>query len=169
MKQARCAHCNKVVRGHIQRSYCRNLYCGRRCFGLARRKHIPKAVRIATKAAYDKKYRNRNAERRKAQKAAYFRRTYDPVKAAKDRKKTMARHVAYCRMPEYKEKKAKYDRQLRAKEYGPFADSYELFLELRREVIRQMPDRYERLKARGYYLRTAQQRRRELWQATTRK
>lgn len=167
MKLPRCAHCDKPVRGHKQRSDCRNLYCGRRCFGLARRTGKSKRVRVAEKAAYDKRYRADNADRLKADKAAYFQRTYDPVKARKDRKKTMARHVAYCRRPEYKAKKKEYDRKLRAKQYGQFADAYSLFLELQREVRRQLPDKYERLKAKGYYTRSAQQRRRELWRAMT--
>lgn len=80
----------------------------------------------------------------------------------------MARHVAYCRRPEYKAKKKEYDRKRRAKQYGQFAGAYGLFLELQREVRRQLPDKYERLKAKGYYTRSAQQRRRELWRAMTR-
>ena len=157
----RCDHCGKAVRGHVPRQYCRHLYCGRRCFGLARR--APKHERVARKQAYDRARRIALAAEIKAQKADYFRRTYDPVKAAQERKKTMARHVAYCRRPEYRAQKAAYDRAARAKEYGPFADAYGVLLELQREVVRQMPDKYERAKARGYYLRTAQQRRRAMW------
>jgi hypothetical protein len=38
----------------------------------------------------------------KAKKRAYFERTYDPRKAAVERKKRMHLHVAYCREPRYK-------------------------------------------------------------------
>lgn len=156
----RCARCRKPVRGRTLRPPCRRLYCSRRCFGLDRRKS--KRERIALKRAYDKRRRQEKAAEIKAKKAAYFKRTYDPVKAAKQRRATMKRHVAYCRRPEYREKKARYDRRLRAREYGPFAESHGVLLELEREIRKLMPDKYERAKARGYYTRTAQVRRREL-------
>jgi hypothetical protein len=44
------------------------------------------------KAIYDKKYRKLNRARIKANHAAYFQRTYDPVEAAKKRKKRMPEH-----------------------------------------------------------------------------
>ena len=96
------------------------------------------------KAEYDRKYRKKNRARLKAEKAAYFQRTYDPVKAAKERKKKMPQHVEYCRQPAYKAWKKKYDKQRRSKKYGDFAEAHQLLLELTKEINRQMPDRMER-------------------------
>jgi hypothetical protein len=134
-----CAHCGKTAdrpAGHVNRSRAQGLklYCGRRCFGLDRRKHKTKAQKIEEKRLYDAEYRSKNLAMIKAKKAAHFRATYDPKKARIDRKKKMPRHVEYCRRPEYKRWKREYDRQLRAKEYGPFAEAYQLALELNREI-----------------------------------
>ena len=96
------------------------------------------------KAAYDREYRRKNRARLKAEKAAYFQRTYDPVKAAKERKKKMPKHVEYCRQPEYKAWKKKYDKHRRSKKYGEFAEAHQLLVELTKEINRQMPDRFER-------------------------
>jgi hypothetical protein len=95
------------------------------------------------KAAYDREYRKKNRAMLKAKKAAYFQRTYDPVKAAKERKKTMARHIEYCRRPEYRKKKAAYDRKREAEEYGEFAECREILKVLMKEIKRQEPDRFE--------------------------
>lgn len=64
--------------------------------------------KIALKAAYDRDYRKKNAVRIKADHAAYFQRTYDPVKAAIERKKKMPVHVEYCRQPIYRAYKQGY-------------------------------------------------------------
>lgn len=115
----RCAHCKKSVEretGHVNRSrkIRAPLYCGRRCSGLGRRKWKPKAQKVAEKRLYDRAYRAKNLKRIKAEKRAYFKRTYDPVKAARERKKRMPRHVAYCRQPRYKAYKSAYDAKRRA-------------------------------------------------------
>lgn len=102
------------------------------------------AEKKAAKAAYDREYRQKNLAKRKAQSAAWFRRTYDPVKAAIERKKNMPRHVEYCRQPEYRAYKKSYDRKRRAGKFGPFAEAYEVLLLLMSEIKRQMPDRFER-------------------------
>ena len=96
------------------------------------------------KAAYDRTYRKKNRARMKAQKAAYHKRTYDPVKAAKERKKRMPHHVEYCRQPKYKAYKRGYDRQRRANMFGEFAEAFEALKALQREIRKQMPDRFER-------------------------
>jgi len=100
----------------------------------------------AEKSAYDKEYRRKNRAILKAKKAAYFQRTYDPARAAKERKKTMTKHVEYCRRPEYKKKKSTYDRQREAAEYGEFAECREILKVLMKEIKRQEPDRFERYK-----------------------
>jgi hypothetical protein len=96
------------------------------------------------KAAYDRKYRKKNRARLRAQKAAYFQRTYDPVKAAKERKKKMPAHIEYCRQSWYKAWKKKYDGNRRASKYGEFAEAYALLLALEKEIRKQMPDREQR-------------------------
>ena len=93
------------------------------------------------KAEYDRKYRKKNRARIKARKAAYFQSTYDPVKAAKERQKKMPEHVEYCRRPEYKAWKKKYDRKRQLSKYGEFAEAYNILLLLEKEIRRQEPNR----------------------------
>ena len=138
-----CAHCGKAAdrpAGNVNRSRAQGLrlFCGRRCSGLGRRKGKTKAQKIAEKKAYDAEYRKKNLAMLKAKKHEYFQRTYDPAKAAEYRKGRMPLHVEYCRQPEYKKWKREYDRQLRAKEYGPFAEVYLLSLDLNREIKGRM-------------------------------
>lgn len=142
-----CAQCGasfECERGAANRAAKRGapLYCGRICSGLGRRKHLDKDVLVERKRLYDMEYRRRNRDLLKAKKAAYFRATYDPQKAAIDRKARMSRHVEYCRRPEYRAYKAAYDRQYRAREYGEFADAFNLLLDLEGEVLSRMT-RYE--------------------------
>jgi hypothetical protein len=135
----RCSYCGDPIkreRGHVTRSSQLGLrqFCGRRCFGLDRRKGKTKAQKVAEKRLYDMAYRGKNRAMLKAKKRAYFERTYDPSKAAVERKKRMHLHVAYCRQPRYKAWKREYDRKYRAREYGPFAEAYMLAVNLNREV-----------------------------------
>lgn len=142
------------------------LYCNRTCAGLGRRKHKTKAQKRAEKAAYDAEYRKRNIEDLKAKKAAYFQRTYDPVKAAKVRKKRMPYHVEYCRRPEYQQYKNEFDKQKRTAEYADFGETWRLLLDLEKE-IRTRATKYERLVARGYFTKQAIKQRRERWERKT--
>lgn len=165
-----CAHCGAKSRkaaGAVNRAakIGAPLYCDRVCYGLAHRRDVPmtKAQLVERKRLYDAEYRARNRERLKAEKAGYYQRTRDPERERERRKANMPRHIEYCRRPEYRAYKARYDAELRASEYGPFADAYRTLLELEKE-IRARATKYERLKAKGYYTRNAQQRRRQLWQ-----
>ncbi len=141
------------------------LYCGRECAGLARRRAVPltDAERKEAKRVYDAQRRIDKAAEIKAYKAAHFKATYDPAKAAIERAKKMPRHVEYCRRPEYKVKKAAYDQRRKYAEYGPFADAVMLLEQVEQE-IRTRASRYEIYIANGRFTRSAQQRRRELWQ-----
>lgn len=132
-----CAHCgtksdkHPSAVGRAQRIGA-PMYCNRKCAGLGRRK-APKSKkqRVAEKAAYDAEYRRRNRALLKAKKHAYFERTYDPVKAAAERKKNMPRHVEYCRQPAYRAKKHAYDvRRYHEESYGPLADASLLLRDL---------------------------------------
>lgn len=97
-----------------------------------------KAQKVAEKRLYDMAYRAKNRAMLKAKKAAYFQRTYDPVKAAKVRKKRMHLHVEYCRQPRYKAWKRSYDQKRRDSEYGPFAEAARLAINLNREIKGRM-------------------------------
>lgn len=155
LTQHPCAYCGKPsakVAGHVNRSRAAglNLYCDRKCAGLGRRKGKTKAQKIAEKKAYDAEYRKRDVEAMKARKHAYHLRTYDPAKAAVKRKGTMARHVEYCRRPEYKAWKRQYDKQYNAAVYGPFADCALLLQALNAEIATRM-SKYEIYMANGRY------------------
>jgi hypothetical protein len=168
LSQPLCMSCGATVRqsqGSINRAVREGkpLYCDRVCAGLARR--VSSSYKKRKKALYDTRRRTEKAAEISAQKRAYYQRTRDPEKERERRRANMERHVEYCRQPEYKADKAEYDRWHRAKEYGPYSDAYLLLLDLERE-IRSRATSYERYKARGYYTRTAQQRRRELWLTT---
>lgn len=133
------------------------LYCSRACAGLARR-GAPKteADRKAEKAAYDREYRA-------DYKRLYYLETRDPEKQRAYRHANMQRHVEYCRSPEYKAWKHEYDLRRNEAEYADWAESWRLLQDLEKE-IRSRASAYDIRVANGYYTRTAQKRRRELWQ-----
>lgn len=160
-----CGYCDAIVpqsQSSIRRAQREGkpLYCNRVCFGKTRR--VTLSQKREAKRVYDAQYRTENAPEINAKKAAYYRRTRDPVKERERRRENMDWHVEYCRRPEYRAYKSAYDRERSANEYGEYAEAYLLLLDLERE-IRSRATSYERRKARGYYTRSAQQRRRELW------
>lgn len=163
--QPLCGSCGAAVRqskGSINRAVREGkpLYCDRVCAGHARR--VSSSYKKRKKAEYDTRRRTEKAAEISAHKREYYQRTRNPEKERALRQANMERHVEYCRQPEYKAGKAEYDRERRAEEYGPYGDAYLLLLGLERE-IRSRATSYERRRARGYYTRTSQQRRRELW------
>lgn len=135
-----CAHCGKAgfkpareITRHEKNGM--RLFCNRECFGLDRRIGRTKEEKRALKSAYDAGRRLKLAERLKAEKRAYYLRTYDPAKAAVERKAKMPRHVEYCRRHEYRAKKAVYDRRHRAQQgYGEFAEAFLVLLDLETEI-----------------------------------
>lgn len=139
------------------------LYCGRKCAGLARRLQNPPTVeeKKLVKKLYDAQRRIEKADEIKAKKREYFKRTYDPKKAAIERKAKMQNHVEYCRRPEYKAWKKDYDRKFLArKKYGEFAESALLIFDIEDEAAKQAT-KYEIYQANGT-LNKAQTRRRQL-------
>ena len=141
----RCAHCNNrscKPAGAVTRARKIEapLYCNRTCAGLARRTGKTKAQKVEEKRIYDADYRTKNLDLITVKKAAYYQRTRDPVKEAAARKKRMPAHVAYCQRPEYVVWKSEYDRRYRAREYGPFAESFMLLHDIDREVNNRMSD-----------------------------
>lgn len=140
---SRCGNETNRPTGHVNRARARgdNLYCSRACSGFARRTGKTVEERKAEKSAYDREYRKRDPEELKARKAAYHKATYDPAKAAVERKAKSAQHAEYCRRPEYRQWKKAYDRQYRAnKEYGEFADCFLLVMDIREECLSRMTD-----------------------------
>lgn len=137
----RCHQCNKRMNRKAREGL--KLFCGQKCFGLSRRRNKTKAQKVAEKKAYDVVYRAKNLATIKANKAAYFQRTYDPKAAAKERKKKMHLHVEYCRNPVYKAWKSKYDQHYRAKRFfGAFWESALLIAKVEEEILSRM-SRYE--------------------------
>lgn len=139
----RCAHCGRTAdrpAGHVNRSLAQGmrLFCGRKCSGLARRLHKTEAQRKEEKRLYDIEYHAKNREKLREQKKEYHKRTYDPVKAAKIRKERMPYHVEYCRRPEYRKKKAVYDRRRQDAKYGEFAEVARITIDLNREIKERM-------------------------------
>ena len=163
-----CPQCSKqfeAVTGRWNRSQKIGapIYCGRECSGLARRLANPPIAteRKAAKAEYDRQYRAKNAASRKAKKAAYFKRTYNPAQAAVERKARSHLHVAYCQRPEYKAWKRDYDkRHLAKKDFGEFAEAALLLRGIEQEIDARMT-RYEIYQTNGT-LNKAQTRRRAL-------
>lgn len=118
-----------------------NIYCDRKCAGFGRRDNKTTNQRKEEKRLYDIEYRNKNKDMLKVKKAAYFKATYDPEKAAIERKKRMPKHIEYCRQPEYRAKKKQYDSQYLAKKnYGEFWESALLIMDIDNEVSARMTD-----------------------------
>ena len=148
--------------GAINRATARGarMFCGKECAGLARRSAASSKDKVKAKAAYDKEYKRKNREALKAKRHQYHVETYDPKKAAIQRKKRSSQHVEYCRRPQYKEWKKGYDREYRAKKmYGDFAECSLLAMDIREECLNQQSD-YEIRLASGT-LNKRQQRREE--------
>lgn len=141
-----CAHCgmqSDKPTGAVNRA-ARNgnrLYCDVLCAGFGRRHNKSDQTKREAKRLYDMEYRARNAAMLKVKKHQYFLRTYDPAKAAVERKSRAKYHAEYCRRPEYRALKSEYDRKYRAiREYGEFAECFILTLDIRRECLSQQSD-----------------------------
>lgn len=136
-------------------------YCGRKCSGIARRKYKSVKERKSDKREYDILYRKKNFRGIKARKREYFQRTYDPTKAAIYRKRTMPRHVEYCRQPKYRQYKSKYDLKRRnTLNFGPFADCALILRKVESAVAKRM-SKYEIRLQQGTLCKT-QKRKRKL-------
>lgn len=173
MKKAfTCGYCGALAEqesGTVNRSVRAGspLYCNRTCAGLARRKHKTKNQLVAEKAEYDRQYRERNREMLKRKKHEYFKRTYDPERAAIVRKARMPIHAEYCRRPEYRKWKAEYDKKYRSrKEFGDFGEAAIILNDLCSEIASRSTFT-ERAIAKGT-LNKHTQRRREYEQQTQR-
>jgi len=137
------------------------LFCNRKCAGKNRQVNIPVEQKKAAKKEYDKQYREKNLDLIKVKRANHYQETKDPEKERIKRKLNMHRHVEYCRSPEYKAKKAEYDKRKRFEEYGEFAEVAMLLQDVEKEISLRAT-RYEIYIANGRFTRSAIQRRREI-------
>lgn len=137
-----CLHCSiefETYAGRVNRArkIGAPIYCGRKCMGLARRLTCPPtdAEKRAAKAEYDRQYRADRIEEIARKKSEWHKRNYDPIAAAVVRKLNMPRHIEYCRRPEYREKKRKYDKvYLAQKQFGEFAPVALLLRDIESEI-----------------------------------
>lgn len=161
-----CALCGGLVRQSVSAinraaREGRPIYCGRKCSGLARRKLIQPDQKKEAKRLYDARRRQALRDEIREKKREYHKRTYDPAKAAIERKARMPRHLEYCRRHEYREWKSAYDQQRRAKiMFGEFAESALLLMQVESEIERRAT-RQEIAQTNGTYNK-AQRRKREL-------
>ena len=127
-----CSICKREYKkgiGHFNRAkkIGAPVYCSKKCAGIARKVERSEEEKKQIKSDYDKAYRAKNLERKKKQAHEYFKRTYDPQKAAIERKKRMPKHVEYCRQPAYKAKKKEYDKRYNAvRSYGEYWECFRL-------------------------------------------
>ncbi len=166
-KTAICAYCGSETQkhsGHYNRStrLGRPMYCDQNCSGAARR--LDPETKARNLRENNRKYKAAKPEKYKAIAAAGYQRRRDPEKERQFRKANMPRHVEYCRKPEYRAKKQEYDIERSKREYGEYGECYRLLIELGREIRKQCPDRYERLKARGYFTRERVRERKSQWE-----
>jgi hypothetical protein len=140
--KAACHYCGKsfeIMTGHYNRamSLGYGVYCSRVHSGLAKRISRSVKEKKELKRQYDASYRKIISEKIKKNKAAYFKKDYkeNPGKYKKWRKNRQQWHNEYCRHPEYRKWKKEYDRAYRAKKhYGPIADVFLAWLDLRNEI-----------------------------------
>ena len=137
-----------------------NLYCNKKCAGLARRSNKTEAQKKQEKRIYDQEYRKKNIESIKQKKKEYFKRHYaeNPEHYRKQRKKRYPKHLEYLITPEYKEYKKQYDRKYHAKKnYGEYWESQILIEDIKAE--------YEnRVVKQSNNLINKSQKRKRLWQ-----
>jgi hypothetical protein len=171
VSEVACAQCGRIFEaetGRVNRAVKIGapLYCGRVCAGLARRLKNPptEEQRRAAKAAYDAERRNgpKRAEIL-AKKMNHYYSNHERLKAEQAiyRAAHMHRHVEYCRQPEYRVKKAEYDRRRRAElNFGDFSEAALLLADIEREIA-EHASKYEIYLTNGT-INKAQQRRRAL-------
>ncbi len=159
-----CANCNRPSwkhSGSVNRSkrIGTPLYCGATCAGIARRQGKSIAQRKAEKAVYDTAYRETNFARLKSEKAAWLKRTYDAEKNKVRVKLRMPQHLEYCRRPEYREQKSRYDRAYRMqKHYGQWWQASMILLDLQAEIASRIT-RYEIAQQNGLLNKSTNRRR----------
>lgn len=138
-----CGTVKMYERGHVNRNTRRGhgLFCSRKCAGEAKRKS--EEDKREARRRLQKGYRITRATEKKAYAKAYYWSHRDGQLS--DAKRWYEQHKDHVR------ERGKLWRARRF--FGPFAEAYLVWLELDREIARLLPDKYERLKARGCYAR----------------
>jgi hypothetical protein len=156
-----CAYCGSFtskLKGEINRAKKQgaSIYCDRKCAGLGRRKHTPDWQLKEKKRLYDIEYRERNKEKIQLQKKLWFKKSYEPKKAAEIRARRKEEHPEqekarreYMSSKEYKERKRKYDEKYRAfKYYGEeWGECFLLCSTIRSECLSRSSDYEIRLRS----------------------
>jgi len=102
------------------------------------------------KRLYDIEYRRKNKKKIEEKKRAYYQTEAGKATAKRNRVKMMPRHVEYCRNSEYKKYKHKYDVIHLAKtRYGEYWECMILVEKIHKEILKLVPDKYERDKIKG--------------------
>lgn len=106
------------------------------------------------KRLYDIEYRRKNKEKIRKRKRKYYIENKSSIsKKQKERRQSLEhkrRHAEYCRQPDYKKWKGRYDKVYRAqKESGDFWESHILIVEILKLVKKISPSKKSRL----YYKR----------------
>jgi hypothetical protein len=117
------------------------IYCNQKCAGLGRRSNETPYEKKQIKSWYDMFLRESMTEDDRIydefQRAVYFLIDYrnNPDKYKEWRNKRMPKHVEYCRQPEYKEYKKKYDEEYRAKkDFGDYWEAAIVLKNLDKEI-----------------------------------
>lgn len=166
MPKFNCGFCGKEGHkpsGHINRSAKKGagLYCNLTCSAQAKslRQYRSPEQKIENKKIYDERYRAENRAMLAKKKADRHLLTYDPLKQREFNQARMKDHVEYCRRPEYRAKKKKYDRVYRAqRDYGEFWEASLIVQDIDNEVKTRM-DNVELARAKGTLNKTKQRRR----------
>lgn len=145
--KGKCCYCGKEYTVKNSGSFNRSIrlglpvFCGRECFGLSRRTNETEEEKKQFKQWYDLFIRASMTDDQKDFKAfssmVYFHIDYrdNPEKYKAIRQQRMPRHVEYCRQPEYKEYKKKYDEVYNAKvHYGDFWEAAIVLKNLEKEI-----------------------------------
>jgi hypothetical protein len=166
----KCDYCGKTTekeRGHYNRARRLGLgcYCDRKCAGLGRREYSSPQEKkdiIATYDAFIREFnKDEDPELEYLQRAVYFQWDYQrhPEKYRKIRQERMSAHVEYCRQPEYREYKKKYDEQYCAKKnYGEYWEAAIVLKQLENIIPHRLADKEKKI-----YKKSTTKRKR-LWQ-----
>jgi len=173
-----CAHCGgKALKeaGSVNRSR-RNgspVYCGKPCFGLAKRVDRSASEKQKIKHDYDRARRTQLGDvlREKKRLARLSALAENPqevrAKEKAHREQRKQAHVEYCRQPEYRQWKAQYDQKYRARKwFGDFGEAAIILNHLETEINSRI-SWTERRRQNGT-LNKHQQRRREYDRQTQR-
>ena len=82
----------------------------------------------------DEVYRADHIEKIRADKRRFYQEHRDPVREREVRAANAGKHAEYIRTPRYREWKSAYDSRQRAAEYGEYAGTYLVLLDVEREV-----------------------------------